>query len=147
MELAYEICIGGNSYCYDYCLLYLIWAGNNTMRYLEYHPPHLVDNADTLYLGNQLWQQAVLFFYKFLLFLCSSVCLCLSHSLVCVFLYNPPQVFKSSLLWGCQWPLKQKMRKTQWLRLGEWDCPIDNDPKLLMEEPNSSKKKQKKTVE
>ena len=130
MELAYKIYVGGNSYCYDYCLLYLIWAGNNAMRPSGWHPPHLVENADTLYLGNQHWQQAVLFFIYFYFFCVHqfayvSVTLWVSGSLC-----NPSQVFKNSLLWGSQWPLKQKIIKTQWLTLGEWGCPLDNDPKL-----------------
>ena len=73
--MAHKICVGGNSYCYDYCLLYLIWAGNNAMRPLGYHLPHIFDNADTLFLGNQHWQQAVFLFYiiDFYFFVCSSV--------------------------------------------------------------------------
>ena len=137
MELAYKICVGGNSYCYDYCLLYLIWAGNNAMRPLGWHPPHLVNNADTLYLGNQDWQEGVLFFYVLLLFLCSSVCLCLSHSVGLWVSFNSSQVFKNSLLWGSPWHLKQKMIETQWLTLGDWGCPLDNDLKLVMGQPNS----------
>ena len=144
MELAYKICAGGNSYCCDYCLLYLIWAGNNEMRPLGYHPPHLVDNADTLYLGNQHWQQTVFFLYSFISFVFISLpqSVCLNH-FFCGSLYNPSlcnPVSKNFLLWGCHWPLKEKMIKTQWLTLGEWDCPCDNDPKLVMGQPIADKK-------
>ena len=41
------------------------------MRPLGYHPPRLVDNADTLYLGNQHLRQALLFLciFTFLVFI------------------------------------------------------------------------------
>ena len=109
MELAYKISFGRNSYCYDYYLLYLMWAGDNAMRPLGRHPPHLVDNADTLYLGNQHWQQAVLFFIYFYFFCVHQFAYVSVTLWVCGSLCNPSQVFKNSLLWG---------------------CPLDNDPKL-----------------
>ena len=28
--------------------------------------------------------------------------------------------------------------QTQWLTSGEWACPLDSDPKLAVEQPNSS---------
>ena len=98
LEVVYKICVGRNSYCYDYCLLYLIWTGNNAMRPLVYHPPHIFDNADTVYLGNQHWQWAVLFFYIFLLFLCSSFAYVSVTLWVSESLSNPSQVFKNLLL-------------------------------------------------
>ena len=109
-----------------------------TMSPLGWHPPHLVDNTDTLPLGDQHWQQAVLFFFfRFLLFCVHqfayvSVSLC-----ACGFVCNPSLVFKNSLLWGSQWSLSQKMIKAQWLTLGDWGCPFDNDPKLVLGQPNS----------
>ena len=51
-----------------------------TMSPLGWHPPHLVDNTDTLYLGDQHWQQTVLVFLDFYFFvfislpMCQSVC-------------------------------------------------------------------------
>ena len=39
-----------------------------TINPLGSHPPHVVDNTDTLYLGDQHWQQTVLGFFRFLLF-------------------------------------------------------------------------------
>ena len=33
--------------------------------------------------------------------------------------------------------LRVEIAKTQWLTSGEWDCPLDNGPKLAMEQPNS----------
>ena len=135
MELVYKSWVGRNSYCYGCCLLYLIWASNNAMRPLGWHPPHLVDNADTLYLENQNWQQAVLFFFIYfcvhqLPYVSVTMCFCGS-------LCNPSQVFENLLLWGSQWPLKQKMIKMQWLTMGEWDDPLDKDSKLVMGQPNS----------
>ena len=128
--------VGGNSYCHDYCLLYLIWTGNNVMRPLGYHPPHLVNNADSHYLGNQPWQQAVLFFIC-IYFFCVHQFAYVSVTLwICGSLSYPSQVSKNSLLWGCQWPLKQKMIKTGRLTLGEWGCPLDNDSKLVTGQPN-----------
>ena len=65
------------------------------------------------------------FTYVWLLLFCVyqfvyvSVSLCVWGS-VC----NPFQVFKNSLLWGYQWPLSQKMIKTQWLTSGDWGCPL-----------------------
>ena len=50
------------------------------MSLLGWHPRHLVDNTDTLFLGDQHWQQAVLVFlyFYFSVFLslpkCQSVC-------------------------------------------------------------------------
>ena len=128
----------GNSYCYDYCVLYFIWAGNNAMRPLGYHPSHIFDNADTLYLGNQDWQQAVLFFFLYIFTFCFHQLTYVSV-LLWVFesLSNPSQVFKNSLLQGRHWPLKQKMIKTQLLTLGEWGFSLDNDPKLVIGQPNS----------
>ena len=38
-----------------------------TMNPSGWHPPHLVDNTDTLYLGDQHWQQQC-WFFRFLLF-------------------------------------------------------------------------------
>ena len=37
--------------------------------------------------------------------------------------------------------LQVKNVKTQWLPLGEWGCPLNNDPKLVMGQLNSSLKK------
>ena len=80
--------------------------------------------------GEQALTTGSIVFYIFLLFFCSSVCLCLSHSVVDGSLCNQSQVFKNLLLWGSQWPLKQKIIKTQWLTLSEWGCRLDNHPKL-----------------
>ena len=60
-----------------------------TMAPLGWHPPYLVGNAGTLYLGDQHWQQRVLVFFRFLIFcvylffyvpVCVSVRLCESIS-------------------------------------------------------------------
>ena len=48
------------------------------MSPLGWHPPYLVDNTDTQYLGDQHWQQCWLF--RFFSFLCPSVCLCVNQS-------------------------------------------------------------------
>ena len=52
-----------------------------TMSPLGWHPPpHLVDSTDTLYLGDQHWQETVLVFLDFYFFafinlpMCHSVC-------------------------------------------------------------------------
>ena len=137
MELAYKICVGGNSYCYDYCLLYLIWAGNNAMRPLGWHPPHLVDNADTLSGEPALTTGSIIFFIYFYFFCVHQFVYVSVTVWVCGSPCNPSQVFKNSLLWGSQLSLNQKMIKTQWLTLGEWGCPLDNDLKLVMGQPNS----------
>ena len=134
MELACKSYVGGKSYyCnYDYYLLYIMWASNNvsftlcelaTMSPLGWHPPHLVDNTDTLYLGDQHWQSTVLVFFRFLffcihLFAYVSVTLCVTGSV-----WSPSQVFKKSLLQSSQLPLSQKMIKMQrltWVRLTSW---------------------------
>ena len=47
------------------------------MSPLGWHPPYLVDNTDTQYLGDQHWQQCWLF--RFFAFLCPSVCLCVNQ--------------------------------------------------------------------
>ena len=129
MELAYKSYVGGNSsdYYYDYSLLYLIWAGNNDP--LGWHPPHVVGNTDTLYLGDQHWQQTALVFldFCFSVFAYVSVSLCIYGS-VC----NPFQIFQNSFLWCSQGPLSQNMIKTQWLTSGDWGCPLDDDPKLVL---------------
>ena len=31
-----------------------------------------------------------------------------------------------------------EIAKAQWLTSGEWECPLDNDPKLAMVQPNKS---------
>ena len=108
-----------------------------TMSPLGWHPPNVVNNTDTLYLGDQHWQQAMLVFFRFLLFCVhqfayASVSLC-----ICGFVCDPSLVFKNSLLWCSQWPLSQKMIKTQWLTSGDWGCPLDNDPKLVLVQRNS----------
>ena len=60
---------------------------------------------------------------------------------------NPPRhsarLRDPTSLWGSRWPSGQKC-KTQWLTSGEWGCPLDNDPKLAVRQPNSSLKKKKK---
>ena len=33
--------------------------------------------------------------------------------------------------------------QTQWLTLGQWGCPLKNDPRLAVAQPNSSLKKRK----
>ena len=125
MELAYKSYACGSSYycCYDYCLFYLIWADKNEFFRLtpstssaEYR--YFVSAAPAL--------KIVLIFldFYFFVFISSTV----SASL-CVFgsVCNPFQIFKNLLLWGFQWLLSQKMITTQWLTLGEWDFPVDND--------------------
>ena len=52
-----------------------------TMNPLRWHPPHLLDNTDTLYLRDQHWQQTVLVFLDFYFFLFTSLPIC---QLVCV---------------------------------------------------------------
>ena len=47
---------------------------------LGWHPPHLVDNTDTQYLGDQHWQQCWCFRFSFFFV---SICLSMCHS-VCV---------------------------------------------------------------
>ena len=108
-----------------------------TMSPLGWHPPNVVNNTDTLYLGDQHWQQTMFFFFRFLLFCVhqfayASVSLC-----ICVFVCNPSLVFKNSLLWGYKEPSSQKMIEMQWLTLRDWGCPLDNDPKLVLGEPSS----------
>ena len=39
------------------------------------------------------------------------------------------------------WPSGQKFIKMQWLTSGEWDCPLNNDPKLAIGKPHSRYKK------
>ena len=78
LALAYESYSGGiliiilieilNNYCF---ILYWLAA----MSHLGWHPPHQVDNTDTLYLGDQHWQQTLLVFLDFCLCVCQSVCL------------------------------------------------------------------------
>ena len=46
------------------------------MSALGWHLPHLVDNIDTQYLGDQHWLQC--WFFTFFFILCPSVCLCVS---------------------------------------------------------------------
>ena len=41
---------------------------------------------------------------------------------------------------GSRWPSGRKCKKTQWLTSGEWGCPLDNDPKLAVGQPNKKKK-------
>ena len=38
---------------------------------------------------------------------------------------------------GSRWPSGRKCKR-QWLTSGEWGCPLDNDPKLAVGQPNSS---------
>ena len=67
-----------------------------TMRFLGWHPPHLMDNTDTLYLEDQYWQQPVLLL-RFLLF-CVHQFAYMSVSLGALWsVCNITQVFKRSL--------------------------------------------------
>ena len=100
-----------------------------TMSPLGWHLAHLVDNTDTLYLGDLHLQQTVLVFLDFYFFVLISSPMCQS---VCVSVG-----FESSLLRGSQWPLSQKMIKTLRLTSSDWGCPLDNDPKLVLGQPNS----------
>ena len=63
-------------------IVYFILYEVATTSLLEWHPPHLVDNTDILYLGDQHWQQTVLVFLDFYFFVLISLPLCQS---VCVF--------------------------------------------------------------
>ena len=138
MELTYKSYVGGNSsdYYYDYYLLYFIWAGKNELfrltsstcsgqyRYSVSAGPALTTDSAG--------------FFRVLTFLCLRVCLCVSHNLcVCGSICNLFQVFKTLMSWCSQWPLSQKVIKTQWLTLGDWGCPLDNDPKLVSVQQNS----------
>ena len=86
LALAYKSYSGGiliiilieilNNYCF---ILYWLAA----MSHLGWHPPHLVDNTDTQYLGDQHWQQC--WFFRFFSILCPSVCLSVC---VCTSVYN-----------------------------------------------------------
>ena len=53
------------------------------MSPLGWHPPHLVDNTDTQYLGDQHWQQCWCFRFSFFFV---SICLSMCQS-VCVSVY------------------------------------------------------------
>ena len=78
MSLTYDCYAGGNSYCYYDYLFCLALAGNNES--FRWHPPNLVNNTDTQYLGDQHWQQC--WFVRFFFFLVSIYfCMCQS---VCV---------------------------------------------------------------
>ena len=77
-------------------------------------------------------------YYRFLLFLCSSVLpmsqsLCGSVGLSVIHLkILKTRYYKvASDLWN------KKMIKSQWLTLGQWGCPLHNNPKLVMGWPNS----------
>ena len=103
---------------------------------LEWHLTHLVDNVDTLYLGDHHWQQTVLLFLDFNFFVfhqlaCVSIILC-----VCGSVYNPSQVLKNSSLWGFQLLFSHKMIKMQWLAYDEWGCLLEpiqiTDKKVLI---------------
>ena len=64
------------------------------MSPLGRHPPHLVDNTDTQYLGDQHLQQCWFFrFFFFFLTICLSMC---QSVCVAVRLYNLSQIFKNS---------------------------------------------------
>ena len=64
-----------------FLLLWLLLLA--TMSPLGWHPPHLVDNTDTQYLGDQHWQQCWCFRFSFFFV---SICLSMCHS-VCVSLH------------------------------------------------------------
>ena len=65
----------------DYYLFYLVLAGNNEP--LRWHPPHLMYNTDTQYLGGQHLQQCRFFIF----FSICCRCFCLSVC-VCTFVCN-----------------------------------------------------------
>ena len=54
-----------------------------TMRFLGWHPPHLMDNTDTLYLEDQYWQQPVLLLLDFYYFVFISLPVCPSVWVPC----------------------------------------------------------------
>ena len=54
-----------------------------TMRFLGWHPPHLMDNTDTLYLEDQYWQQPVLLLLDFYYFVFISLPICPSVWVSC----------------------------------------------------------------
>ena len=59
---------------------------------LRWHPPHLVHNTNTQYLGNQHWHQC--WFFRFFFYFVS---ICLSVSL-CLYICLQSQVFENSQL-------------------------------------------------
>ena len=105
-----------------------------TMSPLGWHPRDVVDNTDTLYLRDQHWQQTVLVFLDFYFFVFISLPMGQS---VCVSVGMFAIHFKFLKIWCCQWLLSQKMIETQWLTSGDWDCPLDNEPKLVLVQQNS----------
>ena len=117
-------------------IVYFILYELATTNPLKWHLPHLVDNTNTFYLGDQHWQQTVLVYFKFLIFCANQVAYVSISQSVCASVCNPSQVFKNPLWWDLQWPFGQKMIKTQWLASGEWCCLLDNDKKLVVRQPN-----------
>ena len=107
------------------------------MSSLGWYPLHLVDNTNTLYLGDQYWYQTVLLFFRFSLFCVHQFAYVWVSLCVCGSVCNPSQGFKNPLLWVSQWILSQKMIKIYWLTFREWGSPLDNDPKLVVGQPNS----------
>ena len=99
LELVYKSYVGENSYCYScYCLLYLIWAGNNepfrvTPSTSSGQYRYSVSGGPALTTGS-------VGFFRFLIF-CVPQFLYASVSLwVCGSVCNPSQVFKNLLLSG-----------------------------------------------
>ena len=64
------------SFCYYHYYYhyyhYLALAGNNEL--FRVTPPHLLDDTDTLYLGDQHWQLCWFFLFFFLVSTCLSLC-------------------------------------------------------------------------
>ena len=58
------------------------------MSPLGWHPPHLVDNTNTQYLGDQHWQWCWCFRFSFLVCICLSICqsVCVSVHLITIIL-------------------------------------------------------------
>ena len=117
-------------------IVYFILYELTTMSLLGWQPSHVMDNTDTLYQGDHYWQQPV-FFLGFCFFVFISLPICpsiwVTVDLFAIWLkflkdhyYQVP-----SELW-----VKQLI-KTQCLTLGEWYCPLDMDPKLVVWRQNS----------
>ena len=72
------------------------------MSPLGWQTPHLVDKSDTQYLGEQHWQQCWCFRF-FFVFLCPSVYLCVSQSILSVHLFRSNLKFlKTRNYWQAQ---------------------------------------------
>ena len=123
-----------------------------------WYPPHLVDNTDTQYLGNQHWQQCWIFVFLFFLSICLSMrqSVCVSVDLFTINLkfltthsYWLAQLFYMSLVSGPEFKIcKLRAENTHLIKLNQSITRKKAPPcfQKSFSKKNSSKKNKWETI-